>query len=287
MQIGWKKKVLLSLVLIGIILSSVILVSESNADQSALVNLTPSAISGESLGIGGNFTVTVQVSQVSNLWGWSLGLTWDPSVLQMLGSVKEGSFLKNAGQTNLLSSSVNNPDGIISNINDYLTQQAGASGSGDLASFTFKIVGYGSTQIKLANVQLLAVASSQSGETPQISSTVNDATFTFVQASTVSPMLVTPQISLNPATGTISVVKTGTTATSTVTVGPNPDPINTNLVMDIRIDNAAHIWEWNADIHWNPSVLRLTGVVEGTFLKSDGTSTMFIGGNTLLFDNTA
>jgi len=251
----------------------VILFSRSTyADTSVSVSLNPSVISGQSLRIGGNFTVSANIQGVTNLWGWSLGLSWDPSILQMM-NYSEGSFLSSAGQTSLTASPIDNNDGTIQNINDVLLSQNSASGSGDLVSFIFQIVGDGSTEINLANVQLLEPKSSASDSNPQIAATVANAVFNGEQSLAVQAATSDPT-----ATGVFSAVLSGTTTTSSITLGPSPDPMGSTVNIDIYISGAANVWGWTlGSITWNPAVLSCNSATEGPWLKTGG-STLFLAG---------
>jgi hypothetical protein len=87
----------------------------------------------------------------------------------------------------------------------------------------------------------------------------------------------------------ISAVQSESTSTSNITVSPPPDPINTTVMIDIRIDNAVGFWGWTIPtVAWNASVLQLTGVAEGPYLADNtgGDPTAFIGNSPLLWDNT-
>jgi hypothetical protein len=87
----------------------------------------------------------------------------------------------------------------------------------------------------------------------------------------------------------ISAVQSGTTSTSSITLGPSPNPIGTDVSIDIRIDNAGPIWGWTLPtVTWNPQVLNLTQVQEGPFLTDNtgGGSTFFAGNSKQLWDNT-
>jgi hypothetical protein len=276
-------KVFLCLGMIACVLLPVILVSRSSlADVSANVSLNPPVISGESLATGSNFTLTASIQGVVNLWGWSLGLSWDPSILQMM-NYSEGSFLSSAGQTSLTASPIDNNDGIIQNLNDVLASNNSVSGSGDLASFTFQIIGSGSTAINLTNVELLGPVSSSSNTNQQIPVTVTNAVFNGAQASAV-------QTDPSTATGVLSAVYSGTTSQSSITLGPSPDPKGSTLKIDIYISGAANVWAWSLPtVTWNPAVLELTKVVEGPWLQNNvpnDDTTLFIGNSVSLFDNT-
>ena len=68
----------------------------------------------------------------------------------------------------------------------------------------------------------------------------------------------------------ISAVSSGSTSTSAITLGPNPNPINTTIKIDIRIDNAPSLWGWNLPtITWNATVLQLVKAVKGPFLDDN------------------
>ncbi len=85
----------------------------------------------------------------------------------------------------------------------------------------------------------------------------------------------------------ISAVQSGTTSTSSITLGPNP--IGTDVSIDIRIDNTGSIWGWTLPtVTWNPKVLNLIQVQEGPFLTDNtgGGSTFFVGNSKQLWDNT-
>ncbi len=279
-----RKKIVLGIALITIVLFSILFISTSRANETAVVSLNPPSINGQSVGLGGSFTVTVQVSGVSNLWGWSLGLSWDPSILQMSNSISEGSFLRAAGQTSLTVAPIDNNNGALPNVNDVLTSQDSVSGSGDLVTFTFKIVGYGSTQIDLTNVELLSPAPSPTDSNPQIPSTENNAAFAIDAPQVVHTTSVS---SLSDAV--LSAVQSGTTSVSSISLPSIPNPIGTTVAIDIRIDGSTGFWAWTLPtVTWNPAVLQLTKVVEGPFLADNtgGDPTTFIGNSKSLYDNT-
>ena len=258
--------------------------SATYATGTASVSLNPPSISGQSIGLGNIFTVIANISNVNNLWGWSLGLSWDPSILQMM-NFTEGPFLESAGQTSLTAAPIDNNGGTISNINDVLTSQNNASGSGNLLYFTFQIIGYGTTQINLVNVQLLGPAPSSTDSNPQIPSTATSATFTY---EATPALMVTPSASISDAY--FSAVQSGSTTTSSISVGPSPDPFNSTIKIDVRIDSVSvGFWGWTiSTVSWNPAVLTLTKVTEGTFLadNTNGDPTSFVGNSKSLWNLT-
>ncbi len=90
-------------------------------------------------------------------------------------------------------------------------------------------------------------------------------------------------------TGTFSAVVSGTTNVNSVNLPASPSPIGTTVKFDIYISNAANIWGWSIPtVSWNPAVLQLTKVTEGSFLADNvpgGDVTGFTGNQKALFDN--
>ncbi len=87
-----------------------------------------------------------------------------------------------------------------------------------------------------------------------------------------------------------SAVRSGSTSTSTIILGPSPNLINTTVRVDIRTDNAVPFWAWTLPtIAWNATVLQLIKIQEGSFLKDDTNDdpTEFIGNSPSLWNNTS
>jgi hypothetical protein len=104
----------------------------------------------------------------------------------------------------------------------------------------------------------------------------------------VAPMLIAAcQVSADPIpTGTISAYKAGTTDVSDLTLGPNPNPVGTQVKIDLYISNAADVWGWCTYISWNPDVLQLAGVSNKHWIgDATGDGEMFTGSASGLWDN--
>src|SRR5271157_4128474 len=90
---------------------------------------------------------------------------------------------------------------------------------------------------------------------------------------------VSPMVGLSGAV--ISAVQSGSASTSSITLGPSPDPIGANVSIDVRIDNVSvGFWGWSLPtITWNNSVMNLTKVKQGSFLSDNtgGDPTAFLG----------
>jgi hypothetical protein len=101
------------------------------------------------------FTLSIEISDVSDLWSWAAVVTWNPQVISLAKNPIEGGFLTQVGYTIFL------PDASQGNNALYIMSQLfgseGANGSGILATLTFKItepVAY--SPINLANASLLS-----------------------------------------------------------------------------------------------------------------------------------
>jgi hypothetical protein len=94
----------------------------------------------------------------------------------------------------------------------------------------------------------------------------------------------------SPSKPEFSAVLSGSASTSTINLGPNPNLINTTVLIDIRIDNAVPFWAWGLPtVAWNATVLQLIKVQEGSFLKDNTNDdpTDFIGNSPALWNNTS
>lgn len=94
-------------------------------------------------------------------------------------------------------------------------------------------------------------------------------------------LAVSPAVNVANNGAVISAVQTSTISTSNVTLGPSPNPIGTNISIDVRIDNVSvGFWGWSVTtVTWNPTVMNLTQVQKGPFLSDNtgGDPTLFVG----------
>jgi PKD repeat protein len=126
--------------------------------------------------IGDTITLNIRVSDVTGLWSWQTGMTFDPTVLQLVPTnapgntmppgmqyyaFAEGDFLAQGGNTWWLPGTFDNNAGVIAAYGCTLLGGTPVSGSGVLATVTFKVVGEGSFNIHLTNVFLLSGPNAQ------------------------------------------------------------------------------------------------------------------------------
>jgi hypothetical protein len=152
-----KTKPLALLLVIVIALPLFSFVFISSAQATPVIRANPSSIPTQGLTIGSTFNVVIQVDNVQDLWRWAFVLTWDPTVLTVEpDGVTEGPFLKQAGSTLFVPGPRSNITlGILNEtVSSLFMVSQSVSGSGDLATVKFKIVGYGSTNINIVESKL-------------------------------------------------------------------------------------------------------------------------------------
>ncbi|HML01889.1 MAG TPA: PKD domain-containing protein [Candidatus Bathyarchaeia archaeon] len=121
--------------------------------------------------VGETMTLSVFISNVTDLYTWQAGMTFNPSVLQCVTTTApdntktnvtetafvEGSFLKSGGDTWWLTGPLNNSAGTIGAYGCSLYgPNPGVNGSGVLFTVSFKVIGEGPLNIHLTDVILFS-----------------------------------------------------------------------------------------------------------------------------------
>jgi len=118
------------------------------ANPETTISISPSKV--DSVATGQTFTVDVAIADVTNLYGWQINVTFNPSVLNA-NRISEGPFLKGVNETAW-------PKPVIDNAKGYIFASAllmppyppaGATGSGTLANITFSVKSGGSSALHL------------------------------------------------------------------------------------------------------------------------------------------
>jgi PKD repeat protein len=130
--------------------------------------------------IGETFTVNITVTCVTDLYAWNINLTFNPAVLNVV-NVTEGAFLKETNETIFLPVTKNNDAGFLFAGALFMPPfpERGATGSGVLATITFKVAGEGETKLEFERSKLLTVIS---GSSFQIDHEVVDGTVTILDS---------------------------------------------------------------------------------------------------------
>lgn len=117
---------------------------------STVVSVSPTTVD---CGIGGEFTVRVIITDVTDLYGWEFRLQWNPTLLDIL-TVVEDQFLKSGGST-FFSYKVDSNSGRMIADCTLLGAVSGVSGGGTLTTLTFYVKSAGSSSLDLYNGVLL------------------------------------------------------------------------------------------------------------------------------------
>jgi PKD repeat protein len=116
--------------------------------------------------IGDIITLNIMISDVTDLWAWQSGMTFNPTVLECMTTTyvfngtsvptafAEGEFLKRGGTTMGYIGTVDNGVITIHGFSLYGDNAVPVSGSGVLATVTFKVIGEGALNIHLTDVIL-------------------------------------------------------------------------------------------------------------------------------------
>ena len=141
--------------------------------------------------IGATFKVDMYINGASNVWGWSADVTWNPSVLSCT-SVTEGSYLSQSGATMFAPGFIDNYLGKVdAGIADaYAAYMNASASSGVLATLTFQILSYGSSNLNLTAgtpSTLLNQNVPHQAITPVV---LNNATYSWTPATATGPQAV-------------------------------------------------------------------------------------------------
>ena len=139
-----------SILLIALVTACVALCLPGLTFGDAVVSVSsPAAVSQ-----GDTFAVDVNISGVTDLFGYQFDLNFNPSILQATGTITEGSFFQSGG--GFVPGTVDNVGGTItSNADTLIGPILGLNGSGQLIVFEFMALAPGTSGLDLANVILL------------------------------------------------------------------------------------------------------------------------------------
>jgi Cohesin domain len=104
---------------------------------------------------GESFAADLNISGVTDLYGFQLDLSFDPTLLQAT-DVLEGSFLPSGGDTFFIPGTIDNNAGSVAfNADTLLSAISGVNGGGTLLQFDFIATGVGTSFLNSGNVLLL------------------------------------------------------------------------------------------------------------------------------------
>jgi hypothetical protein len=104
-------------------------------------------------GVGQDFIINISISNVADLYGWQLQLSWDKIILDVV-NVTEGTFLKSHGQT-FFNQKINETGSLLSVCNRW-GNVSGINGSGVLATVQFHVKESGECDLYLYKTILVS-----------------------------------------------------------------------------------------------------------------------------------
>jgi hypothetical protein len=105
--------------------------------------------------VGSTIDVDVSIADIVGLYGYQFTLSFNPALLQATGN-SEGLFLATGGETYYDGGTVDNGLGTISfAFNTLLSDAPGASGSGNLAHYSFSVIGAGASVLSFSDVSFI------------------------------------------------------------------------------------------------------------------------------------
>jgi len=128
-----------------------ILLPASVGAITSTVSVAPSFLIVE---VEQNFDVDITISDVLNLYGWGLTLTWNPYLLDAV-DVIEGPFLKGDGQSTFFTYNISAIDGRMVVDCTLLGWISGVSGGDILSTVTFHSKNYGECPLDMYNLSLI------------------------------------------------------------------------------------------------------------------------------------
>ncbi len=126
-------------VLIVCLIIAALSVHPPTASASPIITAVPSS---SNVVVNGLFTVDFVLDDFTDLFAFQMGVSYDASLLSLVGVATEGSHLASGGGTSFISGDPSTP-GFISFIANSLSGPSGVNGGGTLFSLQFQAIGLG------------------------------------------------------------------------------------------------------------------------------------------------
>jgi hypothetical protein len=118
--------------------------TETTQANPGVIAIEPAEI--RDISSGGSFSVNVTVTDVSEVYGWQVNITYNPQILNV-DNVTEGTFLKQVNQTVFMKTIDNTGGYVLLSATFFPIPEHGVSGSGLLVQVAFSVKGSGSSSL--------------------------------------------------------------------------------------------------------------------------------------------
>ena len=221
---------------------------------------------------GATLTLDLFITDVTDLMGWSVNLTYDPSVINVT-AINTAFFQTADGQSNLINASDPVPDSDGDYIASAIDLAASAldSGSGVLARITVAGVGPGLSPFTLAFPSLIGANGAPIGDNNDdglFDGAIFDAQFAVGQLCPNTPPIVTTiGIDANPS---------GNTPTSLATIESCVGTSSGSLFnVDVFVTDVTDLLGWFSQVVYDPAVVQVQSINVRLFQSADGSSNIF------------
>jgi hypothetical protein len=231
--------------------------------------------------VGSTFTVDIRVDNIASISeginGLSYSLTYNPAVLSVTGyHTKQTSFWGSTAAGDLTAIVTQTPAGTFTESSVIVPSglaNESTTTPGVATTITFKALTTGESSLNFQPSDIgqpYLTYPDNEGASHAVTANVEDAVY-------------------NQLYTQMFLYQAGTSS-SIVQFAPGTDPIGNTFTLDLNMSNALAepIWGWNVGVNWNPAVLQLQTVTEGTYMNTSpglyaGSSTLFVQGH---IDNT-
>ena len=242
------------------------------AASPIMVYVDPPRILDLTMVPGTRFTINITVDYVENLWLWQFDLFYNASVLKGI-SIEVGPFIGSAGGTvmPLPGLGFNNTEGKLALTGALLLEQDPElcpDGGGVLASVTFEVVSLGGSDITLGPLTGLLDAY---GNWVVGGLKFDEEKGEWVIVEPLGTYPTDPKFLPRPPHGYFD-------NRPQVYVDPPKVlgiEIGENFTINVDVADIEDLYRWSFFMRWNASLLNVTSVVEGEFLKREGRETIF------------
>ncbi len=145
-----KYAISISILAISAVITILLLINSTPPLASARIYVDPQEVEEA---VGQDFVVSLDVSDVINLYGWEVKLAYDHTILEFVNTV-EGSFLSGNDIT-FFTYKDNDTSGFILLDCTLLGVFSGVNGTGTLATVEFHVIQSGSCDLRLYDTKLL------------------------------------------------------------------------------------------------------------------------------------
>lgn len=269
-EVKFTEKILLAFLVLSLVVS--VFMMNNTLASPIKVYVDPPSIIDVTMTPGSQFTIDISVDYVEDLWSWQFELFYDPSVLNGV-DFEMGPFLGSGGGH--ISGPWPDPEPEFNNTVGELPLTAAflmetdpdvcADGGGVLASITFEVVGFGGSSITLGSDTGLVnvygnwtVGGLRWDEDKEV--------WKIVKPSDLYPtdprFLGHGYFDSRPQVGVEPPRVLGKEA-------------GENFTIDVNVAYIEDVYSYSFSMNWNASLLNVTDVTEGEFLKREGRETSF------------